>query len=81
MQEEVMSNSSPEKQLIDAFKQLNEVKDLLEQVINKLGEQKQTELSQLPEEVQRLVDVAINLKPEQRKHLMLFLDSLKNTTT
>jgi hypothetical protein len=76
-----MSNSSPEKQLIDAFKQLNEVKDLLEQVINKLGEQKQTELSQLPEEVQRLVDVAINLKPEQRKHLMLFLDSLKNTTT
>jgi hypothetical protein len=77
---EVMSNSSPEKQLIEAFKQLDEVKDLLEQVINKLGEQKQTELSQLPEEVQLLVDVAIHLKPEQRKHLMLFLDSLKNTS-
>lgn len=76
-----MSNSSPEKQLIDAFKQLNEVKDLLEQVINKLGEQKQTEMHQLPEEIQRLVDVAIHLTPEQRKNLMLFLDSLKNTTT
>lgn len=74
-----MSNTSPEKKLINAFKKLDDVKDLLEQVINELGEQKQKELDQLPEDVQRLVGVAVTLKPEQRKHLMLFLDSLKNT--
>jgi dsDNA-binding SOS-regulon protein len=74
-----MSNVTPEKKLIDAFKKLDDVKDLLEQVINELGEQKQNELDQLPEDVQRLVGVAVTLKPEQRKHLMLFLDSLKNT--
>lgn len=74
-----MSNVSPEKKLIDAFKKLDDVKDLLEKVINELGEQKQNELDQLPEDVQRLVGVAVKLRPEQRKHLMLFLDSLKNT--
>lgn len=75
-----MSNISPEKKLIDAFKKLDDVKDLLEEVINGLGEQKQHELGQqLPEDVQRLVGVAVTLKPEQRKHLMLFLDSLKDT--
>jgi hypothetical protein len=72
-----MSNSSPEKKLIEAFKQLDEVKELLEQVINELGLQKQTQLGALPDEIQRLVDVAIELQPEQRKHLMLFLNSLK----
>jgi uncharacterized protein YqeY len=74
------SSSSPEKKLIDAFKQLDEVKELLEQVINELGVQKQAQLGELPEEIQRLVDVAVELKPEQRKHLMLFLNSLKNST-
>ncbi|WP_025026622.1 hypothetical protein [Caldalkalibacillus mannanilyticus] len=74
-----MNNSSPEKKLIEAFKQLDEVKELLEQVINELGVQKQAQLGELPEEVQRLVDVAVDLTPEQRKHLMLFLNSLKNS--
>jgi|GEM_PF-2612619 len=74
-----MNNSSPEKKLIEAFKQLDEVKELLEQVINELGIQKQAQLGDLPEEVQRLVEVAVDLTPEQRKHLMLFLNSLKNS--
>jgi len=76
----INNSSSPEKKLIEAFRQLDEVKELLEQVINELGIQKQSQLAELPVEIQKLVEVAIELKPEQRKHLMLFLDSLKNST-
>ncbi|MBO8170414.1 MAG: hypothetical protein H0Z33_00805 [Bacillaceae bacterium] len=69
-------NKSPEKLLIEAYRELDQVRDILEQVINELG--KNQGIESLPEDIQRLVEVAINLTPSQREHLMRFLDSLKD---
>ena len=63
------------KTLIHIYKQLDDTKIILEDVINQLGvEQNQ---KPLPQDIQHLVDVALELTPDQRKTLMRFLESLK----
>lgn len=75
-------SKTPEHLLIEAYKQLDHVRNILEDAINLLGRQKMqshNKLDQLPVEVQKLVEVAINLTPEQREHLMRFLNSIKQS--
>jgi len=63
------------KSLIHIYKELDNTQLVLEEIINKLGvEQNQ---KTLPQDIQHLVDVALSLTPEQRKTLMLFIESLK----
>ncbi len=69
---------TPEKKLIEAYRGLDQVRETLEEVINELGKRNEFgQLYQLPDDIQRLVEVAITLTPKQREHLMLFLNSLK----
>ncbi|MBA4492925.1 hypothetical protein ACFO25_08450 [Paenactinomyces guangxiensis] len=70
-------NQPTEKLLIETYKHINESRNLLEQLINQMGQQQQF-IHQLPEDIQHLVDVALELSPEQRKTLRLFLESLKH---
>ncbi|TCS84584.1 hypothetical protein [Tepidibacillus fermentans] len=69
-------NESILKSLIHIYKQLDETKLLLEDVINQLGVE-QINHKPLPQDIQHLVDVALELTPEQRKSLMRFIESLK----
>ena len=64
------------KTLIHIYKQLDDTKLVLEDVINQLGVE-QNNQKPLPQDVQHLVDVALALTPEQRKTLMRFIESLK----
>ena len=70
-----------EQLLIEAYKQLDELRNKIEEAINLLGMQKidAQEKEELPIEVKKLVEVAITLTPEQREHLMLFLNSIKQS--
>jgi hypothetical protein len=69
-------NQPTEKLLIQAYKHINESRNLIEQLINQMG-QKQQLIHHLPEDIQHLVHVALELSPDQRKTLRLFLESLK----
>jgi hypothetical protein len=68
---------STEKLLIQTYKHINESRNLLEQLINQLGQQQQF-VHHLPEDIQHLIRVALELSPEQRKTLRLFIESLKH---
>lgn len=65
------------KSLIQLYKTLDESKLLLEDVINKIGVEDSKSLQSLPQDIQQLVEIALELSPEQRKNLMRFLESLK----
>lgn len=67
---------STEKLLVQTYKQVDEARLLLEEVINQVGKH-QTPSPQLPEDIQQLVDIALQLSPEQRKTLRLFLESIR----
>ncbi|QKG85152.1 hypothetical protein GXN76_12185 [Kroppenstedtia pulmonis] len=67
---------STEKLLVQTYKQVDEARLLLEEVINQVGKH-QTPPPQLPEDIQQLVDIALQLSPEQRKTLRLFLESIR----
>ncbi|TCS95006.1 hypothetical protein [Hazenella coriacea] len=69
-------NQSTEKLLIQTYQHINESRNLVEKLINQLGQQHQL-INQLPEDIQHLVQVALELSPDQRKTLRLFLESLK----
>lgn len=73
-------NQSTEKLLIQTYKHINESRNLIEQLINQIGQQQQQVLAihDLPEDIQHLVHVALELSPDQRKTLRLFLESLKH---
>ncbi|MBN2908709.1 hypothetical protein JQC72_04135 [Polycladomyces sp. WAk] len=74
-----MNHPSPAaKLLIQAYKHIDEARNLLEEVINQMG-QHQIAMSSLPEDIQHLVHVALQLSPEQRKTLQRFLESLKDS--
>ncbi|MFC4076907.1 hypothetical protein ACFOUO_08790 [Salinithrix halophila] len=63
--------------MIQSYKQLDEARTLLEEVINRLGQHQAYSDSQLPEDIRQLVQIALQLSPEQRKTLRLFLESIR----
>ncbi|MBA4541739.1 MULTISPECIES: hypothetical protein [Thermoactinomyces] len=65
-----------EKLLIQTYKHINESRNLIEQLINQLGQQQQF-IHHLPDDIQHLIHVAMELSPDQRKTLRRFLESLK----
>lgn len=65
------------KSLIQLYRTLDESKLLLEDVINNIGVEDSKSLQSLPQDIQQLVEIALELSPEQRKNLMRFLESLK----
>ncbi|MBA4547918.1 hypothetical protein H1R82_04745 [Thermoactinomyces intermedius] len=69
-------SQSTEKLLIETYKHINESRNLIEQLINQLG-QEQPFIHHLPDDIQHLIRVALELSPDQRKTLRLFLESLK----
>ncbi|MBA4601408.1 hypothetical protein [Thermoactinomyces mirandus] len=69
-------NQPTEKILIQTYKHINESRNLIEQLINQLGQQTPF-IHHLPEDIQHLIHVALELSPDQRKTLRLFLESLK----
>lgn len=64
------------KSLIQIYKLLDESKILIEEVIDKIGKDNK-ELQSLPQDIQHLVEIALQLSPEQRKTLLKFIESLK----
>lgn len=70
-------NNDSLKSLIQIYKSLDESKLLLEEVINDIGVEHKRHLQSLPQDIQYLVEVALELTPEQRKSLMRFMESLK----
>ncbi|WP_339061880.1 hypothetical protein [Tepidibacillus marianensis] len=64
------------KSLIHIYKELDNTKLELEEIINQLGVE-QNNQKPLPQDIQHLVDVALSLTSEQRKTLMRFIESLK----
>jgi hypothetical protein len=71
-------NLSTEKLLIQIYKHINDSRDLTEQLINQLGQQKHQFAQPLPNDIQNLIQIALELSPEQRKTLQLFIESLKD---
>ncbi len=65
------------KPLIEMYQHVDQARDLLEEYINYLGSHSDQTIADLPEDIQALVRFALQLKPEQRRTLMLFLESLK----
>jgi len=70
-------NQPAEKLLIQTYKHINESRNLIEQLINQWGQQ-QPFIHHLPDDIQHLIQVALELSPDQRKTLRLFLESLKH---
>ncbi len=66
-----------EKLLIQTYKHINESRHLIEQAIDQLGRKQQEACEQLPEDIQYLVNLALELTPDQRQTLRLFLESVK----
>ncbi|SDW68127.1 hypothetical protein SAMN05444487_105119 [Marininema mesophilum] len=74
-------NSPTEKLLIQSYKELDEARSHLEEAINRLGKHNNlqaTSNSNLPEDIQQLVHIALHLSPEQRKALRRFLESIRD---
>jgi hypothetical protein len=71
-------NQSTEKLLIQTYKHLDQSRHLLEQLINQFGMQHERMIQLLPPDIQYLVQLAMELTPEQRKTLRLFLESIKD---
>ena len=65
------------KSLIQLYKTLDESKLLLEEVINQIGVEYKKNIESLPQDIQNLIELSLQLTPEQRKALMRFIESLK----
>lgn len=65
------------KSLIQLYKTLDDSKNLLEDLINNIGVEQTKYLSTLPQDIQYLVKIALQLTPDQRKTLLRFIESLK----
>ncbi|GBF12316.1 hypothetical protein TEPIDINF_001345 [Tepidibacillus infernus] len=65
------------KSLIQIYKMLDEAKLLIEDAINQIGVEQSKNPQSLPKDIQELVEVSLELTPEQRKTLMRFIESLK----
>lgn len=70
-------NNDSLKSLIQIYKSLDESKSILEEVINEIGVEDNKYLQSLPSDLKYLVEVALELTPEQRKTLLRFIESLK----
>ncbi|SFI99266.1 hypothetical protein SAMN05421852_103162 [Thermoflavimicrobium dichotomicum] len=66
-----------EKLLIQTYRYINESRHLIEQAIDQLGQQHCQSIQHLPEDIQYLVQVALELTPDQRKSLRMFLEAMK----
>lgn len=64
--------------LIQVYKALDESKLLLEDMIDKIGHEHSNYLKSLPPDIQNLVELTLQLTPEQRTSLMRFIESLKS---
>lgn len=69
-------NHTPEKLLIDTYKHIDQARNKMDQLINYIGS-RQTLIHHLPDDVYQLVNLAMNLPPEKRQVLRLFLESLQ----
>lgn len=69
-------SSTPEKLLIDTYKHIDQARNKLDQYIDSIGSQPLF-VHHLPEDVQLLMKIALNLPPEKRKILRKFLESLQ----
>lgn len=65
------------KSLIQLYKKLDEAKLIIEDIINEIGSDNPKILQTIPEDIQQLIDISLELTPEQRKSLMRFIESLK----
>lgn len=63
--------------LIHIYKSIDESKMILEDVINQVGLEHAKNPQPLPQDIQQLIEMAMELTPEQRKSLMRFIESLK----
>ncbi len=63
--------------LIEVYKSLDESKLLLEDIIDRIGQEHSSYLKSLPPDIQNLVDTTLKLTPEQRSSLMKFIESLR----
>lgn len=70
-------NNDSLKSLIQIYKSLDESKSILEELINEIGVEDNKYLQSLPSDLKYLVEVALELTPEQRKTLLRFIESLK----
>lgn len=66
---------TPEKLLIDTYKHIDIARSQIDQLINLIGSQ-QIFIHHLPEDIRQLVELSLQLSPEKRKILRLFLESL-----
>ncbi len=64
------------RSLIQLYKTLDESKNVLEEAINQIGVENTKQINTLPEDIQYLVEKALELTPEQRKTLLRFIESL-----
>jgi hypothetical protein len=64
--------------LIELYKTLDESKVLVEDIINKIGQEHYNSLAALPPDVQKIVETTLKLTPEQRATLMRFIESLQS---
>jgi hypothetical protein len=71
------NNYTPETILIDTYKHLNLAQNQLDQFINLIGS-RQLLIHHLPDDIRQLVEMTLQLSPEKRKVLRLFLESLQN---
>lgn len=63
--------------LIELYKTLDESKILLEDIIDKIGQEHYNSLASLPLDIQKIVETTLKLTPEQRATLMQFIESIK----
>ena len=63
--------------LIHIYKSIDESKTILEDVINQVGVEHTKNPQQFPPDIQQLIEMALELTPDQRKTLMRFIESLR----
>ncbi|GEM_PF-3768200 len=63
--------------LIELYKTLDESKIMLEDIIDKIGQEHYSSLSSLPPDIQQMVELTLKLSTEQRASLLRFIESLK----
>lgn len=67
---------TPEKLLIDMYQHIDQARNKLDQFINSIGS-KPIFVHHLPDDVQLLIKITLQLPPEKRKVLRKFIESLQ----
>ena len=71
------NSPTPEKLLIETYKHIDQARNKLDQYIDSIGS-KPLFVHHLPDDVQLLIKIALQLPPEKRKVLRRFLESLQS---